>query len=96
MRSDALGRVERGAADAGDAADLVDDVADEEVAERDLVHLLVGRFQRDDVEGRGRGLLDQDALLADFGRQARLDALQPVLHLDAGEARIGARAEAAP
>jgi multidrug efflux pump subunit AcrB len=34
------------------AADLVDDVADEEVAERDLVHRPVLGDEGDDVEGR--------------------------------------------
>ena len=89
-----LGRVEGRAADAGDAADLVDDVADEEVAQAHLVGLPVGGDQRDDVERRSGGLLHEDALLAHLRRQARLDALQPVLHLDAGIAGIGAGLEA--
>src|SRR5262249_32028528 len=87
------GRIERGAADAGDAPDLVDDVADEEVAEADLVDRAVCRDKRDDLERRGRCLLDQDALLAYLGGEARLDALPAGLNLDAGIAGIGARLE---
>ena len=89
----ALCRIERRATHAGDTTNLVDDVADEEVAERDLVHRFIGRDQRDDVEGGGGGLLDQRPLLAHFRRKAGFDALEAVLHLDAGEARIGARLE---
>ena len=78
----ALGRVERGAADAGNAADLAQNVAHHEVAEPDLVEAAVGRAQRDDLQHRARGFLDQNALLHDGARQARLDALDAVLHLD--------------
>ena len=86
----ALGGEQRGAADAGNAADLAHDVAHHEVAERDLIQLSVGRVQRDDLQHRARGLLDQDALLDHRARQPRLDALDAVLHLDRGHARIGA------
>jgi hypothetical protein len=50
------------------ASRCIDDVADEEVAERDLVHRPVLGDEGDDVEGRGRGLLDQDALINEIRR----------------------------
>ena len=86
----ALGGEQRGAADARDAPDLAQHIADHEVAEADVVELPVGRPQRDDLQHRARGLLDQDALLDDRARQPRLDALDPVLDLDRSHARIGA------
>ncbi len=89
----ALGRVERSATDAGDAPDLVDDIADEEIAEADLVDRAVGRNEGDDLQCRRRGFLDEHALLTHFGRQACLDALQAVLYLDGGVAGIGAGLE---
>ena len=46
--------------------------------------------QRDDLQHRARGFLDQNALLHDGARQARLDALDAVLHLDRGVAGVGA------
>src|SRR5262249_17470933 len=69
----ALGGIERGAADSGDAANLTENVAHQEVAEPDFVEGAVGRAQRDDLQHGTRGLLDQDALLNDRARQARLD-----------------------
>ena len=45
-----LGRIERGAADAGNAADFAEHVADHEVAEADFVEAAVGRVQRDDLQ----------------------------------------------
>ncbi len=88
-----LGRIERGAADAGDAADLAQDVADHEVAEADLVQAAVGGSQRDDLKNGARRLFDQDALLDHRARQARLDALDAILHLDRGAFGVRARYE---
>ncbi|MHC2622554.1 hypothetical protein ACVIW2_004586 [Bradyrhizobium huanghuaihaiense] len=87
----ALGRIQRGATDAGNAPDFAEHVADHEVAEADLIEAAVGRVQRDDLQHRAGGFLDQDALLDHRARQARLDALDAVLHLDRGRAGIGAR-----
>ena len=87
----ALGRIERGAADAGNAADLAQDVAHHEVAEPDLVEAAVGRAQRDDLQHRARSFLDQDALLHHRARQPRLDALDAVLHLDRSASRCWCR-----
>ncbi len=85
-----LGREQRGAADAGNAPDLAQHVADHEVAEADLVEAAVGRLQRDDLQHRARGFLDQDALLDHRTRQAGFHPFDPVLHLDRRHARIGA------
>ena len=46
----ALGRIEAGAADAWNAADLALNVAHQKVAEPDGVEIAVGRAQRDDLE----------------------------------------------
>ena len=49
--------------------------------------------QCDDLEHRAGSFLDQDTLLDDRARQARLDALDPVLHLDRSGRGIRARNE---
>jgi hypothetical protein len=46
----ALGRIKAGAADAGNAADLALNVADQKIAEPDCIETAVGRAQRDDLE----------------------------------------------
>ena len=86
----ALGGIKRGAADAGHAPDFAQHVAHQEIAEPDLVETAVGRTQRNDLEHRAGGLLDQDALLHDGARQPRLDALDAVLHVDRGRRDVGA------
>ena len=58
-----LGGIQRGAADAGDAPDFAEHAADHEIAETDFVEAVVGRTQRDDLQHRAGGFLDQDALL---------------------------------
>src|SRR5262249_47649646 len=68
----ALGRIERGAADSGDATNLAENVAHQEVAEPHFVEAAVGRAQGDDLEYRARGLLNENALLNDRARKARL------------------------
>ena len=73
--------IQRGAADAGDAADFAEHVADHEVAERDFIHAAVGGGERDNLQHRAGGFLDQDALLQHRARQPRLDALDAVLHV---------------
>ena len=88
-----LGRIQRRAADAGNAPDFTEDVADHEVAEADLVEAAVGRGQRDDLQHRAGGLLDEDAFLDDGGGKPRLDALEAVLHIDRGLIGVGARHE---
>ena len=86
----AFGRVQRGAADAGNAPYFAQDVAHHEVAEPDFVEASVGRAQCDDLEHRAGSFLDQNALLHDRAREARLDALDAVLHLDRSVAGVGA------
>ena len=85
-----FGRIERGAADAGNAPDFAEHVADHEIAEADFVERAVGRVQRDDLQHGGGGFLDQDALLDHRARQPRLDALEAVLHFHRGRAGFGA------
>ena len=88
-----FGGIERGAADAGNAPDFAEHVADHEIAEADFVEAAVGRVQRDDLQHRAGGFLDQNALLDHRARQPRLDALEAVLHLDRSRAGLGARHE---
>ena len=83
----ALGGIERGTADAGNAPDFAEHVADHEIAEADFIETVVGRAQRDDLQHRAGSFLDQNALLDHRARQPRLDALETVLHLDRGLAR---------
>jgi hypothetical protein len=64
-----------------------------EIAEPDLVEAAVGRAERDDLQHRARRFLDQNALLNDGAREARLYALDAVLHLYRGGRRIRARNE---
>ena len=86
----ALGGIERRPADARDAANFAQNVSHQEIAEPDLVEAAVGGAQRDDLQHCARGFLDQNALLNDGARQARLDALDAVLHLDRGRLGVGA------
>ena len=88
-----FGRIERGAADAGNAPDFTEHVADHEIAEADFVEAAVGRVQRNDLQHGAGGFLDQDALLDHRARQPRLDALEAVLHFHRGRAGFGARHE---
>src|SRR6185312_9056525 len=90
----ALGGIKRGAADPRDASDLANHVANHEIAEADLVETAVGRGQRDDLQGVARRLFDQNALLHDRARQARLDPFNPVLHHHGGIVEIRPRHEA--
>ena len=88
-----FGRIERGAADAGNAPDFAEHVADHEIAEADFVDRAVGRIQRNDLQHGGGSFLDQDTLLDHRARQARLDALEAVLHFDRGGAGVRAGLE---
>src|SRR5262249_15851646 len=89
----AFGRIQRGAADAGDTADFAEHVADHEIAETDFLERSGGRAERDDLQHGAGGFLDQDALLDHGARQPRLDALQAVLHLHRSLAGLRARHE---
>ena len=85
----AFSGVQRGAADAGNAPYLTQDIAHHEIAEPDFVEASIRRAQRDDLEHRAGSFLDQNALLHDRAREPRFDALDAILHLDRSVAGVG-------
>jgi hypothetical protein len=89
----ALGGIKRSPPDAGDAPDLAEHVPYHEIAKPNLIEAVVGGPQRDDLQHRARGFLDQNALLDDGARQPRFDPLDAILDLDRRQAGVGARHE---
>ena len=89
----ALRRKERRAADARNAADFTHHIAIEVVAEADRIGIAVGGSERDHEQEARAGLLDAHALLHHGLRQPRLDAANPVLHLDLRFADVRSRLE---
>src|SRR5690606_4489766 len=88
-----LGTPQPGLADAGDATDLVDDVARDIVAQLHVAPAAVGRVQAYHHQEVADGLVDLHALLLDGSRQPRLNPLDAVLHVHHRQLRVGAGLE---
>ena len=80
-------------ADAGDAADRVDDVRGDVVRDVDLVHAPVLGHETEHHQEAGARLADVDALALDFLRQQRHRELQLVLNLHLRDVRVDAVVE---